>query len=66
MRDLKDQGINIQVINNSWGGSGYSRALREAGLKVTDLSDYTGFPEMLDGRQMLTEIQGFLSSTVVT
>src|SRR5205809_7589186 len=32
----------------STGGTG--RALREAGLKVTDLSDYTGFPEMLDGR----------------
>src|SRR5207245_9536364 len=32
----------------STGGTG--RALREAGLKVTDLSAYTGFPEMLDGR----------------
>ena len=29
---------------------GTARALREAGLEVTDLSDYTGFPEMLDGR----------------
>jgi len=29
---------------------GTAKALREAGLKVTDLSDYTGFPEMLDGR----------------
>ena len=29
---------------------GTARALREAGLKVTDLSAYTGFPEMLDGR----------------
>jgi phosphoribosylaminoimidazolecarboxamide formyltransferase / IMP cyclohydrolase len=29
---------------------GTARALREAGLTVTDLSDYTGFPEMLDGR----------------
>ena len=24
--------------------------LREAGIEVMDLSDYTGFPEMLDGR----------------
>ena len=29
---------------------GTARALRDAGLKVTDLSAYTGFPEMLDGR----------------
>jgi phosphoribosylaminoimidazolecarboxamide formyltransferase / IMP cyclohydrolase len=29
---------------------GTARALREAGLIVTDLSAYTGFPEMLDGR----------------
>src|SRR3989442_13926541 len=28
---------------------GTAKALREAGLKVTDLSAYTGFPEMLDG-----------------
>src|SRR5438270_1824678 len=36
----------IQLI--STGGT--ARALREAGLKVTDLSAHTGFPEMLDGR----------------
>src|SRR5258706_15885469 len=29
---------------------GTAKALRAAGLMVTDLSDYTGFPEMLDGR----------------
>jgi phosphoribosylaminoimidazolecarboxamide formyltransferase/IMP cyclohydrolase len=29
---------------------GTAKALREAGLIVTDLSAYTGFPEMLDGR----------------
>lgn len=29
---------------------GTARALRDAGLMVTDLSAYTGFPEMLDGR----------------
>ena len=29
---------------------GTAKALREAGLRVTDLSAYTGFPEMLDGR----------------
>src|SRR2546426_6942303 len=36
----------IELI--STGGT--ARALREHGLTVTDLSDYTGFPEMLDGR----------------
>lgn len=29
---------------------GTARALREAGLSVLDVSDITGFPEMLDGR----------------
>src|SRR5207302_7528345 len=29
---------------------GTAKALREVGLTVTDLSSYTGFPEMLDGR----------------
>ena len=29
---------------------GTSKALREAGLTVADISDITGFPEMLDGR----------------
>jgi len=29
---------------------GTAKALRDAGLPVQDLSDYTGFPEMLDGR----------------
>jgi phosphoribosylaminoimidazolecarboxamide formyltransferase/IMP cyclohydrolase len=29
---------------------GTAKALREGGLKVLELGDYTGFPEMLDGR----------------
>src|SRR5579862_6434619 len=36
----------VQLI--STGGT--AKALRDAGLQVTDLSAYTGFPEMLDGR----------------
>ena len=36
----------IELI--STGGT--AKALREGGLPVTDLSSYTGFPEMLDGR----------------
>jgi len=36
----------IELI--STGGT--AKALRDAGLVVTDLSAYTGFPEMLDGR----------------
>src|SRR5205809_5592390 len=39
-------GAGIELI--STGGT--AKALREAGLKVTDLSAYTGYPEMLDGR----------------
>lgn len=38
--------LNIELI--STGGT--ARVLREAGLKVTDVSEVTGFPEMLDGR----------------
>ena len=29
---------------------GTAKALRDAGIEITDVSDYTGFPEMLDGR----------------
>lgn len=29
---------------------GTARVLREAGVPITDVSDFTGFPEMLDGR----------------
>ena len=29
---------------------GTARALRDAGLSVKDISEHTGFPEMLDGR----------------
>jgi phosphoribosylaminoimidazolecarboxamide formyltransferase/IMP cyclohydrolase len=36
----------IEII--STGGT--ARALREAGLVVKDISEHTGFPEMLDGR----------------
>src|SRR6185312_11199560 len=37
---------NVELV--STGGT--ARALREAGLPVIELSNYTGFPEMLDGR----------------
>ncbi|MCX6733417.1 MAG: bifunctional phosphoribosylaminoimidazolecarboxamide formyltransferase/IMP cyclohydrolase [Candidatus Peregrinibacteria bacterium] len=36
----------VQIL--STGGT--ARALREAGLNVTDVSEVTGFPEILDGR----------------
>ena len=39
---------SLQVELVSTGGT--ARALREAGLAVRDISDLTGFPEMLDGR----------------
>ena len=41
---LADAGAEIV----STGGT--ARALREAGLEVRDVSDLTGFPEMMDGR----------------
>ncbi len=43
-RALESHGIELV----STGGT--ARALREAGLSVRDISDLTGFPEMLDGR----------------
>jgi phosphoribosylaminoimidazolecarboxamide formyltransferase/IMP cyclohydrolase len=38
--------FNVQII--STGGT--AKALRESGIAVTDISDLTGFPEMMDGR----------------
>jgi len=43
-RALAKYGIELV----STGGT--AKALAEAGLKVTDVSDLTGFPEMMDGR----------------
>jgi phosphoribosylaminoimidazolecarboxamide formyltransferase/IMP cyclohydrolase len=43
-RALSAHGIEIL----STGGS--AKALREAGLKVVEVSDHTGFPEIMDGR----------------
>ncbi len=43
-RELQSFGVEIL----STGGT--AKALRESGLKITDISEYTGFPEMLDGR----------------
>ena len=39
-------GFGVELV--STGGT--ARALREVGLAVKDISDLTGFPEMLDGR----------------
>jgi len=43
-QSLADRGIDIL----STGGT--AKLLREAGIPVHDVSDYTGFPEMMDGR----------------
>jgi len=43
-RKLADKGVEIL----STGGS--ARALRDAGIPVKDVSEHTGFPEILDGR----------------
>jgi phosphoribosylaminoimidazolecarboxamide formyltransferase/IMP cyclohydrolase len=39
-------GYNIELV--STGGT--SKALKDAGLKVIDVAELTGFPEMMDGR----------------
>lgn len=38
--------LNVEIL--STGGT--ARMIREAGVSVQDVSEYTGFPEMLDGR----------------
>lgn len=43
-RELQKQGIELL----STGGT--ARLLMEQGLKVIEVADYTGFPEMMDGR----------------
>lgn len=43
-RELADLGIEIL----STGGT--AKKMREAGIAVMDVSEFTGFPEMLDGR----------------
>jgi len=43
-RNLSEMGVEIL----STGGT--ATAIREAGIEVKDVSDFTGFPEMLDGR----------------
>jgi phosphoribosylaminoimidazolecarboxamide formyltransferase / IMP cyclohydrolase len=43
-RELKKFGVEII----STGGT--ARTLRDAGIEVTDVSEITGFPEMMDGR----------------
>jgi len=40
--------VSLEVELLSTGGT--AKLLREKGLKVQDVSDFTGFPEMLDGR----------------
>ncbi len=39
-------GMGVEIL--STGGT--AKALRNAGINVIDVSDYTGFPEMLEGR----------------
>jgi len=38
--------FGVEIL--STGGT--ANAIRQAGIKVTDVSDYTGFPEMMNGR----------------
>jgi len=43
-KSLSDMGVDIL----STGGT--AKVLRDGGVSVTDISEYTGFPEMMDGR----------------
>src|SRR5437763_13840499 len=38
--------FDVEIISTD----GTAKALREAGIEVRDVSDVTGFPEMMDGR----------------
>jgi phosphoribosylaminoimidazolecarboxamide formyltransferase / IMP cyclohydrolase len=42
----KLEGMNVELV--STGGT--AKLLRDSGIKVMDISELTGFPEMLDGR----------------
>jgi phosphoribosylaminoimidazolecarboxamide formyltransferase/IMP cyclohydrolase len=41
---LRDMGVELLSTGGTY------RLLQEAGIDVTEVSDYTGFPEMMDGR----------------
>ena len=41
---LRDMGVELLSTGGTY------RLLREQGLEVTEVADYTGFPEMMDGR----------------
>lgn len=43
-KGLADQGVEIISTGGTY------KALSDAGIKVVDISDFTGFPEMMDGR----------------
>ncbi|MBK6509115.1 MAG: bifunctional phosphoribosylaminoimidazolecarboxamide formyltransferase/IMP cyclohydrolase [Haliea sp.] len=43
-RALRDMGVELLSTGGTY------RLLQEAGLDVTEVADYTGFPEMMDGR----------------
>ena len=38
--------LGIEILSTS----GTARKLHDAGIKITEISDYTGFPEIMDGR----------------
>ena len=50
--------FDVQIL--STGGT--AKALRDGGVSVTDISEYTGFPEILDGRvkTLLPKVHGGL------
>ena len=43
-KDLHDRGVKLLSTGGTY------RVIEEAGLPITEVADYTGFPEMMDGR----------------
>ncbi|MEK7575165.1 MAG: IMP cyclohydrolase [Patescibacteria group bacterium] len=51
--DKRNLGALVPLARNDWefiSTGGTAKELRTLGVVVTEVSDYTGFPEMLDGR----------------
>lgn len=46
--ELASKLVQLDITILSTGGT--AKTLQNAGIRVTEVSDYTGFPEMLDGR----------------
>jgi subtilisin family serine protease len=60
VRLMKSRGVNIIATNNSWGGSAYSQALRDA-IELRDKLEFYSLRRL--GEQTMTPIHFFLRVT---